>query len=601
MSFDPKTLSLYSHEPGVYLMKDANGVVLYVGKAKNLRARIKQYFAKGRDSREMVPYLTAQVDRVDTIIALTEKDALILENTLIKKHKPKYNILLKDDKSFIGLILTKHKWPRLSLVRYKANTKPEGTYFGPYTNALAARQTYDLLLKLFPLRQCSDGELANRVRPCLLYDIKRCVAPCVNLCSEQEYHEHVESITKLLRGKNKQVFEELEKQMFQAAENLQFEKAEEFKRLISQIKQTIEGKHIDNPEAKDADALGIYQEAEVTMIALLMFRDGKIVGSEHFSFHFIASDASEIISSFILQHYKLLSKYPREILISCPISEIKMHEEIVSENASHKVTIIYPQKGRKRDLALMAEKNAQALFIREQDKRSLKEKMLLDLAETLQLRSFPRRVECFDTSNISGTDPVASLVSFTHGELDKSRLRLFKIRDRADDYSAMKEVIWRHLSKEKEKGDFCDLLVIDGGKGQLGIAQEVLSELGIISIDLIALTKEDARHDKGLTQERVFIPGRKDPIIIDPKSPMLFFLQKVRDEAHKRAIEYHRKRRAKRTLSSELDDVPGIGPLKKKRLLITFGSIKAIKAASKEELEKVQGITKKDVENLYRL
>ena len=332
-----------------------------------------------------------------------------------------------------------------------------------------------------------------------------------------------------------------------------------------------------------------------------MFRDGKIVGSEHFSFHFIASDASEIISSFILQHYKLLSKYPREILISCPISEIKMHEEIVSENASHKVTIIYPQKGRKRDLALMAEKNAQALFIREQDKRSLKEKMLLDLAETLQLRSFPRRVECFDTSNISGTDPVASLVSFTHGELDKSRLRLFKIRDRADDYSAMKEVIWRHLSKEKEKGDFCDLLVIDGGKGQLGIAQEVLSELGIISIDLIALTKEDARHDKGLTQERVFIPGRKDPIIIDPKSPMLFFLQKVRDEAHKRAIEYHRKRRAKRTLSSELDDVPGIGPLKKKRLLITFGSIKAIKAASKEELEKVQGITKKDVENLYRL
>lgn len=210
MSFDPKLLSLYPNEPGVYLMKDANGVILYIGKAKDLRSRIKQYFVKGRDSREMVPYLTAQVETVDTIVALTEKDALILENTLIKKHKPKYNILLKDDKTFISLILSKHKWPRLQLVRYKANAKPEGTYFGPYTNAYAARQTYDLLLRLFPLRQCSDNELANRMRPCLLYDIKRCVAPCVNLCSNEQYQSHVSSVTKLLQGKNKQVFEELE-------------------------------------------------------------------------------------------------------------------------------------------------------------------------------------------------------------------------------------------------------------------------------------------------------------------------------------------------------------------------------------------------------
>ncbi len=592
MSFDPKTLFLYPQEPGVYLMKDSAGLVLYIGKAKNLRVRIKQYFVKGRDSREMVPYLTAQVVTIDTIVALTEKDALILENTLIKKHKPKYNILLKDDKSFISLILTKHKWPMLRLVRYKTGTKPEGAYFGPYTNALAARQTYDLLLKLFPLRQCSDSELANRLRPCLLYDIKRCIAPCVNLCTEDEYQSHVNSVVRLLKGKNKEVFQELEKQMLHAADHLQFEKADEFKRLIAQIKHVTEVKHIDNPEAKDADALGIYREADAVMIALLMFRDGKVIGSEHFSFHFIASDESEILSSFILQHYKELSSLPKEVLISHPIAESEMLQEIV------KVPVFHPKKGRKRDLTEMAFRNAKALFIREQDKRSLKEKMLLDLAETLQLRSFPRRVECFDTSNISGTDPVASLVSFTHGELDKSRLRLFKIREKADDYSAMKEVLRRHLLREKEKGDFCDLLIVDGGKGQLGCALEVFDELGIVSIDLIALTKEDARHDKGLTQEKIYMPNRKDPILIDPKSPMLFFLQKVRDAAHKRAIEYHRKRRSKRTISSDLDDIPGIGPIKKKRLLKTFGSVKAIKAASQEELEKVGGLSKKDIEKI---
>lgn len=600
MNFDPKTLSFYPQEPGVYLMKDRKNLVLYVGKAKNLRVRIKQYFIKGRDSREMVPYLTAQVVTIDTIVALTEKDALILENTLIKKHKPKYNILLKDDKTFISLILTKHKWPMLRLVRYKSGAKPEGTYFGPYTNALAARQTYDLLLRLFPLRQCSDSELANRLRPCLLYDIKRCIAPCVNLCSKEDYESHVNSVVRLLKGRSKEVFQELEKQMLHAADLLQFEKADEFKRLIAQIKHVTEVKHIDNPEAKDADALGIYCEADAVMVALLMFRDGKIVGSEHFSFHFIASDEAEILSSFILQHYKGLSSFPREILVSHSIAEIEMLQEIISEGAPHKVTVAHPKKGRKRDLIEMALRNAKALFIREQDKRSLKEKMLLDLAETLQLRSFPRRVECFDTSNISGTDPVASLVSFTHGEIDKSRLRLFKIREKADDYNAMKEVLRRHLLREKEKGDFCDLLIVDGGKGQLGVALEVFEELGIVSIDLIALTKEDARHDKGLTKEKIYVQNRKDPILIDPKSPMLFFLQKVRDAAHKRAIEYHRKRRAQRTISSELDDIPGIGPIKKKRLLKTFGSVKAIKAASQEALEKVEGLSKKNIEKLMR-
>lgn len=602
MAFDTRQLTLYPEEPGVYLMKDASGQVLYIGKAKKLRTRIKQYFALHRDSREMVPYLTAQIETIDTIVALTEKDALILENTLIKKHKPKYNVLLKDDKTFVSLVMTKHKWPMLRLIRYKGTPKDDGIYFGPYTNALAARQTFDLLSRLFPLRQCSDSELANRVRPCLLYDIKRCIAPCVNLCTEDEYSRHVESAIRLLKGKDKDVLRELEKQMEKASNALLFEKANELLTLIHQIKHVTEVKHIDNPEAKDCDALGLYRESDAVMIALLMFRDGKIVGSEHFSFHFIASSDEEILSTFILQHYKYQTSLPKEILIPHEIPETEILQEILSESAQHKIVIQAPKKGRKHDLIEMGQRNAKALFIREQDVRSLKEKMLLDLAETLQLTRFPRRVECFDTSNIAGTDPVASLVSFVHGEKDKSRMRLFKIKTalKADDYTAMKEVLRRHFLKEKEKNDFCDLLIVDGGKGQLGIALEVFQELGIASVDVIALTKEDARHDKGLTQEKIYVPNHKDPILIDPRSPLLFFLQKVRDEAHAQAIKYHRTRRSKRTISSELDEIPGIGPVKKKRLLKHFGSVKALKTATIKELQEVQGLTQKDIETLNK-
>lgn len=594
--FDPRSLVLYPDQPGVYLMKDDQGAVLYIGKAKNLRARLKQYYAEVGDQREMVPYLTAQVAAIDTIIALTEKDALILENNLIKLHKPKYNVLLKDDKTFISLVVTRHKWPMIRIVRYKGKPKNDGIYFGPYTHALAARQTFDLIARLFPLRQCSDGELASRQRPCLLYDIKRCIAPCVNKCTEEEYRQHVESAIRLLRGQDKEVLKELKRRMAFASESLEFEKANTFLQMIHQIEHVTEVQHVDNPEAKNADVLGLYREADAVMIALLFFREGKLVGSEHFSFHLIASNDQEIIESFLLQHYKNMAKLPSEIFIPVELLQQKDVEEILQ------TSIHAPQKGKKRDLVEMAYRNAKALFVREQDARSLKEKMLLDLQETLALTRFPRRIECFDTSNISGTDPVASLACFVNGEKDKSRTRLFKIKgmERADDYTAMRQVLERHFAKEKEKGDFCDLLIVDGGKGQLNIALEVLHDLGIASIDVIGLTKEEGRHDKGLSQEKIYVPHRKDPLLIDPRSPLLFLLQKIRDEAHRQAIEFHRKRRSKRTLSSELDDIPGIGPVKKKRLLQRFGSVKALKKATEEEIGAVPGISKQDLNTLLQ-
>jgi len=601
--FDPRTLALYPDQPGVYLMKDEGGRILYVGKAKNLRSRLKQYFAPSGDQREMVPYLTAQVETIDTIVALTEKDALILENNLIKRHLPKYNVLLKDDKTYISLVVTQHKWPMIRLLRFKDKPpKHVGTIFGPYTNAFAARQTYDLLSRLFPLRQCTDAELANRTRPCLLYDIKRCVAPCVGKCTEEEYAGHVEGAMRLLKGQDKEVLRDLSRRMEAASEALEFEKAAEYQRMIEQIEHVTQVQHVENPSAKDCDVLGLHREGDAVLIALLMFREGKIVGSEHFSFHLIASDNAEIFESFLLQRYKYLGAWPKEILIPCDLPQVKALEEILSEAAGHFIAILTPQKGKKRDLIEMGQRNAKALFVREQDAKSLKEKMLLDLSQALSLNRFPRRIECLDTSNISGTDPVASLVSFVNGERDNSRTRLFKIKGSraADDYTAMKEILHRHFSKEKEKGDFCDLLIVDGGKGQLNLALEVFAELGIASVDAIGVAKEEARHDKGLTQEKVFIPHRKDPILIDPRSPLLFLLQKIRDEAHRTAIAYHRKRRSKRVIASALDEIPGIGPTKKKRLLQRFGSMKAIQAASREELESVKGLTKRDIDSLLK-
>ena len=600
MPFDPKSLSLYPTQPGVYLMKGGDGTILYVGKAINLRVRLKQYFSE-QDQREMIPFLISQVEEIDTIVALTEKDALILENTLIKKHQPKYNVLLKDDKTFVSLCVTQHEWPMLRLIRYKGKPKEAGTYYGPYTNALAARQTYDLLLRLFPLRQCSDAELASRERPCLLYDIKRCCAPCVNKCTKEEYKGYVDGVGRLLKGQDKDLLRNLKEEMEAASNALEFEKADRCLQMIRQIEHVTTVQHVDNPFAKDCDVIGFFREADAVLIALLLFREGKIVASEHFSFHRILSEDDELLGSFILQHYKTLSHWPREIFVPVSLPQAEVLEEVLAESAGRKIAISTPKIGKKKDLLEMAYRNAKALFVREQDARSVREKRLLDLQETLQLTRFPRRIECFDTSNISGTDPVASLVTFVNGEKDSSRMRLFKVKvGKADDYSVMREVIHRHFLREKEKNDFCDLLIVDGGKGQLNIALDVFKELDIASVDVIGVSKEEARHDKGLTQEKVYLPYRKEPLLLDPRSPLLFLLQTIRDEAHRAAITYHRKRRSKRTISSELDNLEGIGPIKKKRLLTHFKSVKAIQAATQEELAEVKGLTKKDLAMLLK-
>lgn len=603
MSFDTELLKTYPKEPGVYLMMDKRGVVIYVGKAKHLQKRLKQYFAKNPDSRVMIPFLTSKIEKIETIVTTSEKEALLLENTLIKKHQPRYNALLKDDKTFYALhVNIDHKWPMIRLVRTKGRPKGKGRYFGPYTNSYAARQTLELMGRIFPLRQCSDGELSRRERPCILYDIKKCIAPCVNKCSKEEYDTYVHDAMSFLKGEDDHILKNLKKSMEDAAEKLEFEKAQNYLEAIQQIEHvTKNAKSIVHLQKEDLDSLGIFRKANSVLLTKQTYRLGRLTTSDHFYFGELAEEDSDLLESFILQHYLNEDNLPKTILTPIPLSSSKSITDLLFEKLKRKISIFCPTKGGKKKLIQMASANAKSLFTQERHDQELKENILSELKEKLKLSRLPASIECFDTSNISGTDPVASLIAFTDGEKDTKKYRSYKIKgEKTDDYHAMKEVLTRRYVKAKEQGNLPDLIIVDGGKGQLGVAKKVLDELEIISCDLVSLVKEDARHDKGLTQERVYILGEKEPICFSKHSPILFFLQRVRDEAHRRAITHHKLRRKKRLIKSQLDSIDGIGPKKKRALLSHFGSVSKIKEAKDEEILSIQGISKKDLEALRK-
>ncbi|MCP5503601.1 MAG: excinuclease ABC subunit UvrC [Chlamydiales bacterium] len=579
-------------EPGVYLMKDEMGKILYIGKAKQLRQRVKQYFVPGRDGRMMVPFLTCQIKDIETIVTFSEKEALLLENNLIKQHQPKYNVLLKDDKTFISLTINhKHQWPMIKVVRYLGKPKGNALHFGPYTSAFAARQTLDLMTRIFKLRQCGDRELTSRTRPCLLYSIKRCLAPCVSKCTKEEYDQEVKKAIDFLKGNDREVINQLKKERDEASENLEYERAGGLHKTIEQIEHVTRSRQsIVRSKGKDCDIFALYHEGTRHVIAKLMYREGCLIGADHFKFIELASTDEEIWESFLLQHYQ--EKGPPEVLLPIQLKQQKALEDILS------LSLHSPKKGEKYHLLKLAEKNAKALFTDQQSK----EELLLDLQETCDLSHCPVRIECFDTSNISGTDLVACMVGFTDGKRDKEKTRLFKIKgvEKPDDYGAMREVLTRHYTKAKEKDELPDLTLIDGGKGQLNIALEVFKELEIASVDVISLAKEEGRHDKGLNFEKIFVPHKNDPLFLSPRSPTLFILQQIRDEAHRVAISYHRKRRSKRLIQTELDEIPGIGPKKRTLLLKTFGSVKQVKEATKEALKKVNGLNSRDIDAIIK-
>ena len=589
-------LPLLPTHPGVYLFRDKAGDVIYVGKAKNLRARVRQY-ARGGDGRVQIRFLLAQLADVEVLITNSEKEALLLENTLIKQHWPRYNIRLKDDKSYWHIkVTTQHPWPRLFLTRHIV--KDGNKYLGPFHASTAVQETLEIIRKTFPLRTCSDTVFRNRTRPCLEYQIKRCLGPCTLPVDPEEYRRQLKNALLLLEGKNTELINQLTTRMQAAAESLHFEEAALLRDQIHAITQTGEKQQVATPLGSDQDIFGLYREGGAIEVQVLFVRAGALVGNQEYSFDDNEFPEEEVLAELLSQFYQEDRFIPDEILLPVVLEDAEVREELLRERKGKKVSILCPQRGDKVRMLEMAHENAQQSYTEKRQSTEQKEKTLDHLRRALHLRNAPKRIECFDISNIQGNLAVGSMVVFNEAEPEKNRYRRFRIKtvEGADDFAMMYEVLTRRYRRALEEHDLPDLLMVDGGKGQLGVAVEVFRELNITVVDLIGLAKMRTERDPFAEEvahsaERVFLPGRKNPIVLKPNSTALFLLQRIRDEAHRFAITYHRQLRAKERLSSPLDSVPGVGPARRKLLLRHFGSMKRIQAATVEELLQVLGIT----------
>lgn len=602
MAITQDILNKLPEKSGVYIMKSLTGEVLYVGKSINIKDRVKQYFIPGRDGRPQVPFLTSRTHTVETIITASEKEALILENTLIKQELPPYNVLLRDDKNFVALkINVKHEWPTIELVRNKG-PKKDGLYFGPYPSAFSAKKTLDLIKKVFRLRQCSDKVLYSRTRPCILYGMGRCVAPCVGLCTKEEYDALVDGVIRFLKGSSNEVIQGLKKEMQKLSSELEFEKALAVKQIIEHIEKTLEEQRVEKIHGKDMDVISLYREGDEGVIVRMLYRKGRLISSLNHPFSKSAQDDHELVASFILQSYDYAEEIPKEILIPVELERPEDVAEILGGKRGSLVQIILPLKGDKKALLMTAYENAKAQFKQLKDHKDINEKTLLEMKEVLHLRSFPKKIECVDISHFQGMEVVGALVAFMDGEKSTSHYRKFKIKQSGsqDDYMSTYEVIQRRFLKAKEENNLPDLLIIDGGKGHLNVGLKVLKDLDIVTVDIIAIAKEEGRHDFGMTNERVFLPNIKDPVFLKPHSKLTFFLQKIRDEAHRFAISFMHQRKRKSQVTSILDALAGIGPKKKKILLKHFGGIKKISEATVDEIKSIPGINQKNAEEIVR-
>ncbi len=546
----------FPNSPGVYLMKDAGGKIIYVGKAIDLRKRVLSYF-RDQDDRYQVKFLMHRVAAIDYVVTDNEKEALLLENTLIKKHKPRYNLQLRDDKSYVSIKLTlKDPFPRVYTTR---QVRKDGSlYFGPYTSARAAHETTEFIQIFFRLRTCNDHEFVNRVRPCLQYQIHRCDAPCVGYISQEEYRGLAEQVRFFLQGKKQDLIKILEKEMQRQSEAEEFEKAAQTRNLIASIYETLEKQKMNRHHWLDQDVIGIYREGEIVTFCILMVRQGKVWESRLYHLK-SREDPGRVLETFLGQYYGIASSseetnvsLPCEVLVPYSFASEEILSQILTERRGKKVEIFMPQRGDKSDLLELALRNAYEGFEHRSKKTEEIKEILIRLQESLGLQNFPQRIECFDISNISGKEAVGSLVSFVDGLPDKKGYRRFKIKtvEGPNDFAMMREILHRRLVRTlvnpSEKWEGPDLIVIDGGKGQLSTVVAVMNELNITGIDLIALAKEK----KGETQDKVFLPGRKNPVLLGRHSNVLHLLMRVRDEAHRFAITYHRKLRHKTFLAS---------------------------------------------------
>ncbi len=582
--------------PGVYLLKEKGGKVIYVGKAKNLRNRVRQYF-RGGDGRHQVLFLMQRVTDLETLVTTNDKEALILENNLIKQYKPRYNIRLKDDKSYVSVkVTTRDDWPRILVTR--KIVKDGSKYYGPYDSASSVRETIDTIRKIIPLRTCSDGVFRNRSRPCLEYQIKRCLGPCVLPVDRAVYARHLSEATMLLDGKSQVLAQLLEEEMTKAAAELRFEEAARLRDQIRAIDKTNEKQKMVSHWGIDQDVFGLYREGGFIEAQVLFVRQGKLTGNQTYSFDDYEFADEEVLEELLTQFYQGERYIPDEILLPVDLEDTEVRAEYLGERKGRRIEVMRPQRGDKVRLIEMAQENAAQSFRERRDADSQRERMSEELQKRLNLRNAPKRIECFDISNIQGRVAVGSMVTFDEGEPDKSRYRRFRIKTvaGADDFRMMYEVLHRRFTRAKEEGSYPDLLLVDGGKGQLGVAVEVLRELGITEVDCAGLAKDRVAQDVHSTEivhseERVFLPGRKNPVVLKRNSNALFLLQRLRDEAHRFAITYHRQLRSKERLRSMLDDIVGVGPTRRRRLLRHFGSLQRVRDASLEELQQVAGIS----------
>lgn len=588
-------------EPGVYLMKDSRGHIIYVGKAVSLKSRVRSYFQRGAKD-EKTEALVRTITDLETIVTHTELEALILEATLIKKHHPRFNIILRDDKNYPYLRLDlKAEYPRLDVVR---GLKKDGAiYYGPYVPAGGMWEILSLIRRTFPLATCrKEFDRSKPERPCVQNQIGRCVAPCSGHVDPQAYRDMVQQVRLFIEGKNRDLVELLRKHMAEASEQMEYERAAELRDRIARIEGAFERQKIISPGFENQDVIGIAREGRHADIQVLFVRNGMLIGRKDFHFGELGGAAETVLlTDFLHQFYAKEMVLPSEVLLPIDVPDRDILERWLTERRGAKVEVLVPQRGRKRELVQMASDNAAQSMKEQMLSRRSKERVLGGLQEELGLRNLPRRIEAFDISNIQGAEAVASMVTFEDNLPDKRHYKRFRIRtvEGQDDFASMAEVIRRRYVRALNEGTLPDLILIDGGKGQLNAALDVLMELDIKGPDVIGLAKARSGEEGSQREfERVFLPGVEEPVILDPSSATTHLVARVRDEAHRFAIEYHRKLRGKRAIASELDEVPGIGETRKKALLRHFGSVAKIKEATTEELAKVPGMTKRAAEEI---
>ncbi len=586
--------------PGVYLMKDRQGSVMYIGKAKALRNRVRSYFQRLQDTNPKTRIMVSKIADIETIITPTEKDALILENTLIKKYRPRYNVVFRDDKEYPYLRLSvAEPFPNLTVVR---KPKKDGSvYFGPFASAQAVRDTLKVMHKMFPLRKCK-GKLVPKPRPCLYHDLGQCLAPCSQSPDPADYRRVVKDVQMFLQGRSRDVLAELKQRMEQASADLNFELAAQLRDQITGIEKTLAKQTIVSLDCIDRDVFSFFRREQEMVITALFVRSGRMIGSRSFFLKKLRLGDEEALASCLSQYYHQGEFIPDEIIVPTPLEEQEVLQDFLIEKKGSPVKIVHAQRGARKDLLDMAAQNAESIYSQKRSAARDSENMLVELQQRLHLQTVPLRIECFDISNIMGSAAVGSLVVFYDGLPLKDDYRRYRIKtvDQPDDYAMMREVIDRRLEGIQNGEPKPDLIVVDGGKGQLAVLCKALEEYGFDDIGAAGLAKgKDRDKAKKLQEEKLFLPGRKNHVVFPKNSPALFLLQRVRDEAHRFAVSYHKKVKTKQDLTSVLEDVPGIGKGTARAVLKHFGSLDVVKRATLEEIERVPSITKPRAELIY--